>query len=149
MVQKGKDLQTEQYDLIISFLTEKRDINLKNAGVDPNLHVPDLRVLDEGKEAAKKDAKIETKPDVKPTQNPMLNQNSILNQIIPKTGNNDISIIEPSGEQPSFQPKQVDQSLLERVAGLVGATGILNEDKNKPPNVPPPGNSFNKLMWKK
>ena len=169
---EGKDLQTEQYDMLISFLTEKRNINLKNAGTDPENHKPDARAMDEGKEAAQTEKSKNT--SVKSVhKNPMFNQNSILNQIIPKSvpkTNNDISIIEPSGDKPRFEPSfnpsfdrkhsaaNVDQNLLERVAGLVGGDfgSLLNENSKQtenminfsdiqPPNVPPP-NSFNKFM---
>jgi hypothetical protein len=175
---EGKDLQTEQYDMLISFLTEKRNINLKNAGTDPESHKPDARAMHEGKDAAQtektKNTSVESVDKNPVFKNPMFNQNSILNQIIPKTSvpktSNDISIIEPSGDTPRFEPSfipsfdpknsaaKVDQNLLERVAGLVGGNfgSLLNESSKQPenmnnfsdiqpPNVPPP-NSFNKFM---
>jgi len=169
---EGKDLQTEQYDMLISFLTEKRNINLKNAGTDPESHKPDARAMHEGKDAAQTEKTKNTSVKKSVNKNPLFNQNSILNQIIPKSvpkTNNDISIIEASGDKPRFEPSfnptfnpehsaaKVDQNLLERVAGLVGGDfgSLLNENSKQtenmnnfsdmPPNVPPP-NSFNKFM---
>merc|ERR1712168_20600 len=46
---EGKCLKVEQYDTLIAFLTEKRDISLKNGGADPNLYVPDYRAVEEGR----------------------------------------------------------------------------------------------------
>merc|ERR1711976_586098 len=91
---------------------EKLNINLKNIGTDPNLHVPDIRAINEGKEAAmkhdnsmKKEETTENKENVT-NSNPMLNQNSILNKIIPKSNNNNneiVSLIEPNGDSKTVK----------------------------------------------